>query len=298
MSRFTSPDFLRRAGAKGTRANPPPAVDLTRPSLARLHSFHLKGKDHFEADRELAFKAEHAVPGFQDLVLGERAFLQRAVRHLVEETGIRQFVQIGCGLPAPGDPHEIAHEAEHPTAGDTRVVYATDDLMVLAHHRALLRDERTIAVEGRLTEPRALLSAAELRGFLDLERPVGLLLAGTLSHVPDLDAPGEHLAALRDLLAPGSHLVLSHYCRPDAGLFPRDAARADQLERVFREHRLTGYWRTKDRIQGFLNGWDVTAPGLIEVQSWRTLPVAPPVPGSYQMPHRNRRLLVGALARI
>ncbi|MDE3720143.1 SAM-dependent methyltransferase [Nocardiopsis sp. N85] len=290
MSRFTSPDFLRQAGTRREHANPPPVVDLARPSLARLHSFHLKGKDHFEVDRDLALEAEQVAPGFQDLVMGERAFLQRAVRHLSEDLGIDQFVQLGAGLPAPGDPHEIAPAA--------KVVYVTDDLMVLAHHRALVRDDRTIAVEGHLTRPHALSTDPAIGGFLDPDRPVGLLLAGTLSHVGTVDNPTEHLTALRGLLPAGSHAVVSHYHRPESAVYPKDANRAEQLQRVFRTRLNSGYWRSREEILALLADWEVLSPGLIEVQRWRTLPVAPPVPGSYQMPQRNRRLLVGALARV
>lgn len=295
MSRFTSPDFLRQAGGKHVRANPPPSVDLTRPSVARLRSFHLKGKDHFEVDRDLASRAERAAPGFQDLVLGERAFLQRAVRHLVEDQGIRQFVQFGAGLPAPGDPHQIAQDL----APGARVLYATDDPVVLTHHLALLRDgHSTTAVQAGLCTPRKLLGDPETRAFLDLDRPVGLLLTGVVAHMSDADAPGEHIAALRDALAPGSHMVLSHYCRPDQASFPKDASRAEQLERVFADRLGSGRWRSRQAIEDFFEGWEIPEPGLIEVQRWRTLPVAPPVPGCYQMPQRNRRLLIGGVGRI
>ena len=289
MSRFTSPDFLRQAGTRQERTSPPPAVDLARPSLARLHSFYLKGKDHFEVDRDLAVAAEQVAPGFQDLVLGERAFLQRAVRHLHREVGIDQFIQFGAGLPAPGDPHEILPRS--------RVVYVTDDLMVLAHRRALVRENRAAAVAGSPTGPADLLADPVLESHIDLSRPVGVLMTGTLSHVADVDTPAAHMAALRGLLPPGSHLVFSHYHRPDPAVFPKDAHRAEQLQNVFRLHLGSGYWRTREEILGLLDGWEVLSPGLLEVQRWRTLPVAPPVPGSYQMPQRNRRLLYGAAAR-
>jgi hypothetical protein len=178
MSRFTSPDFLRQAGDKHVRATPPPPVDLTSASITRLHSFHLKGKDHFEVDRDLATRAERAAPGFVDIILGERAFLQRAVRHLAADLGIRQFLQVGAGLPAPGDPHEIARES----IPDARVVYASDDPVVLAHHLALIRDGRTTtAVQAGLNDTFRLLHDPESSLLLDLDQPIGLLLTGVVA---------------------------------------------------------------------------------------------------------------------
>lgn len=294
MSRFTSPDFLRQAGENHARATPPPTVDLTRPSLARLHSFHLKGKDHFEADRELATRADRAAPGFQEVVLGERAFVQRAVRHLAENLGLRQFLQLGAGLPAPGDPHDVVRD----TVPDARFLHVSDDPVVLTHHRALLRDGRTGVTTGSLNDPGALLHSPEIRDFLDLDRPVALLLCGTVTHMHDTASPGAAIGVLRNALAPGSHMALSHYCRPDPNVYPKDAFRAEQLERVFMERLGTGRWRTRSEIESFFAGWRLEAPGLIEVQRWRTLPVAPHIPGSYQMPQRNRRLVLGGLGSL
>ncbi len=295
MSRFTSPDFLRQAGDKHVRAKPPPPVDLTGASITRLQSFHLKGKDHFEVDRDLATKAERTAPGFVDIILGERAFLQRAVRHLAADLGIRQFLQVGAGLPAPGDPHEIAHES----IPDARVVYASNDAVVLTHHLALIRDGRTTtAVRGGLGDTAQLLHDPESSLLLDLNQPVGLLLTGTVAHLGDLGAAARGIAALRDSLAPGSHMVLSHYCRPDPARHPKDALRAEQLQRLFTDRLGHGYWRTEKEIASLFEGWESVPPGLLQAQKWRTLPVAPPVPGSYQMPHRNRQLIIGGMGRI
>lgn len=295
MSRFTSPDFLRQAGDKHVRAKPPPPVNLVSASITRLHSFHLKGKDHFAVDRELAAKAEQTVPGFVDIVLGEHAFLQRAVRHLAADLGIRQFLQVGAGMPAPGDPHEIAHES----APDARVVYASDDPVVLTNHLALIRDGRTTtAVRGTLGDTHGLLHDPESSQLLDLDQPIGLLLTGTVSHLSDFEAAARGIASLREALAPGSHLVLSHYCRPDPARYPKDALRAEQLQRLFTEHLGHGYWRTEKEIASLFDGWESVPPGLLQAQKWRTLPVAPPIPGSYQMPRRNRQLILGGMGRI
>ncbi|MFE9242166.1 SAM-dependent methyltransferase [Nocardiopsis sp. NPDC006938] len=294
MSRFTSPDFLRQAGDNHVRAKPPPPVNLARANINRIRSFHLRGKDHFQVDRDLAAEAERTAAGFVDIVLGERAFLQRAVRHLSADLGIRQFLHVDAGMPAPGDPHEIAHESFR----DARVVYASHDPVVLTHHLALTRDGRTTtAVRGGLEDAAGLLRDPEV-GLLDLDQPVGLLLTGVVSHLEDLDAAARGIAELRAAVAPGSHLVLSHYCRPDAARHPKDARRADQLQELF-THRLGhGYWRSEQEIASLFDGWESVPPGLLQAQKWRTLPVAPPIPGSYQMPHRNRQLIIGGMGRL
>ncbi|MBQ1084238.1 MULTISPECIES: SAM-dependent methyltransferase [unclassified Nocardiopsis] len=294
MSRFTSPDFLRQAGDNHVRAKPPPPVNLARANINRLHSFHLKGKDHFQVDRDLAARAENTAAGFVDLVLGERAFLQRAVRHLSAELGIRQFLQVGAGMPTSGDPHEIAHES----FPDTRVVYASHDPVVLAHHLALIRDGRTTtAVRGGLEDVPGLLRDPET-SLLDLDQPVGLLLTGVVSHLGDLDTAARGIAELRGALAPGSHMVLSHYCRPDPVRHPKDAFRAEQLQQLFTDQLGHGYWRAERDIAALFDGWESVPPGLLQAQKWRTLPVAPPIPGSYQMPHRNRQLIIGGMGRV
>ncbi|GAA1085468.1 SAM-dependent methyltransferase [Nocardiopsis metallicus] len=295
MSRFTSPDFLRQAGDKHVRAKPPPPVNLVSASITRLRSFHLEGKDHFAVDRDLAVKAERAVPGFVDIVLGERAFLQRAVRHLAAEVGIRQFLQVGSGMPAPGDPHEIAHES----VPDARVVYASDDPVVLTNHLALIRDGRTTtAVRGGLGDTHSLLHDPESSQLLDLDEPIGLLLTGAVSHLSDFEAAARGIAELRDSLAPGSHMALSHYCRPDPARSPKSALRAEQLQRLFTEHLGHGYWRSEKEICSLFDGWETVAPGLLQTQKWHPLQVDPPVPGSYAMPQRNQQLIIGGMGRI
>ncbi|WP_017605163.1 SAM-dependent methyltransferase [Nocardiopsis alkaliphila] len=295
MSRFTSPDFLRQAGDNHVRAKPPPPVNLSSADISRLHSFHLKGKDHFAVDRELAAQADKIAPGFADLVLGERAFLQRAVRHMSVDLGITQFLQVGTGLPTPGDPHQIAQET-HPEA---RVVYATSDPVVLTHHLALTRDGvTTTAVHAGLQDTSRLLHDPESRRLLDLNRPIGLLLTGVVSHIRDFTGAARDIATLRENLAPGSHMVLSHYCRPDPGRYGKDAQRAEQLERLFVSRLGHGHWRSQEEIATLFEGWASVPPGLLETQKWRTMPVAPPMPGSYQMPHRNRRLIIGGMGRI
>ncbi|WP_369406287.1 SAM-dependent methyltransferase [Nocardiopsis trehalosi] len=278
----------------GERYQPPPNIDMTKPSIARVYSYLLGGKDHFEVDREMANYAENAVPGVTDLALGNRAFVQRAVRHLAETTGLRQFLDIGSGLPSDGNVHEIAHQA----APDCRVVYVDNDPMVLAHARALLADDRTtVVVTADLNQPADILTQAERSGIIDFGRPVGLILGGILHHLHDHEDPGRLTRELCGALAPGSHVAISHFHRPDPAAHPRDAEHARRLQKAFLDKLSTGLWRSTEEIRAYFGDWELLPPGLVPLNEWHPLPRGDDRPGAYLMPNRNRRIIVGGVAR-
>ncbi|WP_338022679.1 SAM-dependent methyltransferase [Allosalinactinospora lopnorensis] len=271
----------------------PPEIDMSKPSIARVYSYFLGGKDHFRVDREMANHAEGAVAGVTDLVMGNRAFVQRAVGCMAEQ-GIRQFLDIGSGLPTDRNVHQIAHR----TAPEARVVYVDNDPMVLAHARAFLADHgTTAAINEDLTTPRKILDAEGTRQLLDLNRPVGLVLGGVLHHLHDSEEPQRLTRELCDALVPGSHIAVSHFCRPDPEEHPADAERAERLERAFLEKLGTGRWRGHDEVLGAFCGWEMLPPGLVPLDEWRPSPVGSTGPGSYRMPTRNRRLIIGGVAR-
>ncbi|MDA2814353.1 SAM-dependent methyltransferase [Nocardiopsis sp. RSe5-2] len=291
MARPDPPEFLKRTGQKYTE---PPDIDLTKPSIARVYSYFLGGKDHFEADREMANYAEGVVPGVTDLALGNRAFVQRAARYLATEAGIEQYLDIGSGLPTDGNVHEVVHES----TPHGRVVYVDKDPMVLAHARALLADNNTtIVLKADLTAPKAVLQEAVATGLIDPDRPVALMLGGILHHLQDEEDPGGITRELCDALAPGSHLVISHFCRPDAVRSPKSAKRAEALQKAFMEKLGHGLWRTREEILSYFQGWPLVEPGLVPLNDWRPLPKESAQAGNYVMPPRNKHIIIGAIAK-
>ncbi|MBB4930386.1 SAM-dependent methyltransferase [Lipingzhangella halophila] len=266
---------------------------MSQPNVARVYSYYLGGKDHFAVDRDMANYAEDVVPGVTDLAMANRAFVQRAVRYLAER-GIRQFLDIGSGLPTDGNVHQIAQE----TIPGARVVYVDHDPMVLTHSRALLTDNATsLVIKEDLTCPQKILNAEGSRYLLDLKQPVGLILGGILHHLHDSQAPLRHTRELCDALSPGSYLAISHFCHPDAAENPTDAERAERLQQAFLEKLSTGLWRSHEEILAYFCGWEMLDPGLVPLDEWHPLPTGSSLAGSYRMPPRNRQIILGGVAR-
>ncbi len=237
---------------------PPPGIDTTVPSIARVYDYYLGGEVNFAADLEFAEKIAQQVPDAPRTLRANRAFLGRAVRYLTEECGVRQFLDIGSGLPTQNNVHEVAHRYD-PSA---RVVYVDNDPTVLAHSRALL-DERSqaVVVDGDLRDPRAIVGRPEVMGFLDFSMPIAVLVLTTLFFVADEYHPRELMTRLTDVLAPGSYLAISH-----AELRP-------QIQRAGagfrRETAAPGVPRTREDIAAFFTGFELVDPGLVPVTAWR-----------------------------
>lgn len=234
-------------------------VDLDRPSAARVYDYYLGGSHNFAVDREMAKRAIAMWPELPAIMQANRAFLRRAVRFLVGE-GIRQFVDIGSGIPTAGNVHEVAQQA----APDARVVYVDIDPVAVAHSRAILAgDERTTIVQADLREPERLLADPELRRLVDLDQPVGLLMVAVLHFVPDADDPAGVLAHLRQAVAPGSYLVVSHASRegqPD---------QAGEHEALYARTGTPMTMRSRSQIAELLSGFDLVEPGLVFLPLWR-----------------------------
>ncbi len=243
----------------------PPGVDITKPSIARVYDFMIGGKDNFAIDRMAAERALAITPDGPEAGRASRAFLQRVVRYLAAEAGIRQFLDIGSGLPTQGNVHEIAHE----TDPGIRVVYVDNDPMVLAHGRALLADEvTTTVIEADLREPEAILSHPVVNEYLDFTQPVGLLLLSILHHISDAEDPGAIAARLRAALPSGSYLAVAHFRDPGAE-HPDASAKAQQVERIFNQTLGTGRWRTQDEILAYFGDFELLEPGLVPMPEWR-----------------------------
>ncbi|WP_431682345.1 SAM-dependent methyltransferase [Kitasatospora sp. KL5] len=240
----------------------PPEIDTSLPHSARVYDYWLGGKDHFPADRALGEVFEQAIPTMRQMAKENRVFLGRAVRHLVREAGIRQFLDIGTGIPTGGNTHEVA-QAEAP---ESRVVYIDNDPIVLAHARALLvGDERgrTAYIHADLRDPAAILSHPALTETLDLTQPVALMLVAVLMLVADEDEPHARVAELLDALPSGSHIVVTH---PTADFDPETVAgvvaAADQ-------GKLTLVPRSREQVAAFLGDWELLEPGVVPVMAWR-----------------------------
>ena len=239
----------------------PPAIDTSVPHIARIQNYWRGGKDHFAADREAA---EHAMAAYPDLVhsvRANRAFLGRAVRWAVQEAGLRQFLDIGTGLPAAGSVHEVAQAL----APECRVVYVDNDPIVLAHARALL----TASPPGT-----AAFLGADVRGTpalleqtaaaLDFTRPVAVLLVSVLHMVPASDDPHQIVATLLEPLVPGSCLILTH-----VGSDLEPEAMAEMKKRVNERVAQPVTHRDRDAVARFFSGLELVPPGLVRVPEWR-----------------------------
>ncbi|GAA3239171.1 SAM-dependent methyltransferase [Nonomuraea helvata] len=261
-------------------------VDTSRPTTSRLYDFMLGGKDNYEADRRLAQRVLEIMPDAREAAWANREFLARVVRFMAAEAGVRQFLDIGAGLPARDNVHEVARSA----APGSRVVYVDHDPIVLVHGRALLAvDGRITIVEGDARDPDAIVDDPETRRLIDLGEPVGLLMLDILHHLPDHEDPAGIVARLVKRLPSGSHVAVSHFHNPVD--HPEASRQAYTAEKLFKESLGTGRWRTREEILTCFDGLELLEPGLVPVPEWR------PDPGDHARPGLSRHTLVGAVAR-
>jgi SAM-dependent methyltransferase len=223
-----------------------------------MYDYLLGGSHNFAADRHAVDQATAAMPDVATHARGNRAFLYRAVRYLVG-AGIRQFLDIGSGIPTSGNVHEIAQRE----APDSSVVYVDIDPVAVAHGKAILAgDDRVRIIQADLRDLDTLLNHPDLRAVLDLSRPVGLLLVAVLHVIPDTDDPAGIVARLRDAIAPGSYLVIAH---GTADSRPDEAAR---LREVSRRTPTPMTHRSRDEVARFFAGFNLVDPGLVWAPQW------------------------------
>jgi hypothetical protein len=248
-----------------------PELDTRHAHSARVYNYWLGGKDNFAADREAAEQAIAANPGIVTDVKANRAFLVRVVRYLAAECGVRQFLDIGTGLPTESNTHQVAQAV----APDARIVYADNDPIVLLHAQALLSSTPEGAcdyVEADLRDPAAILRAAS--ATLDFGEPVALMLLIILHLIPDSDDPYGIVARLAGAMPSGSYLVLGH---PASDI--RAAEMAEMTKRV--NQRMSGPAATmRDRaaMTRFFDGLELVEPGVVQPQQWRPEPGDPGPP--------------------
>jgi S-adenosyl methyltransferase len=239
----------------------PRDVNAAIPNVARIYDYFLGGKDNFAADRAAAAKIEKAAPEVVQRTRENRAFLGRAV-HFLAKAGIRQFIDIGTGLPTQDNVHQVAQRL----ISDARVAYVDNDPVVLIHAMALLAtDPRTIVIEADMREPAKILHEVSAKGFIDLDQPVAILMVAILHFLPDIDRPGEIVATFRERMAPGSYLVISHATAGD--MSPQDLTQAVQTYATTSTGSITP--RSSEAIESFFDGLDLQEPGLVPVAHWR-----------------------------
>ncbi|WP_326627954.1 SAM-dependent methyltransferase [Nonomuraea fuscirosea] len=246
----------------------PHGINPNIPHSARVYDYWLGGKDNFEADRRVAEQTMAAVPGIRESARNNRAFLGRAVRHLAR-LGVRQFLDLGTGIPSQGNTHEVA-QAEAP---DARVVYVDNDPIVMAHARALLTstpEGRTAYIEADVREPRTILKHPDVLGTLDFDQPIALVMVAILMHISDDDDPGGLVKAYAQALPPGSFLVLSHLT---LDLVSKETAE-DYLEAT-RPQAMHRTPRTGEQIARYFDGFELVEPGLVAVSEWHDTPLFP-----------------------
>jgi O-methyltransferase involved in polyketide biosynthesis len=245
-------------------ASPSDRIDTTVPHNARVWNYFLGGKDNFEVDRMAAEQYRATFPEIVDVARADRAFLARAVRYMVEEAGIRQFLDIGTGLPTLDNTHEVAQRL----APESRIVYVDNDPLVLVHARALLvGDPRgaTDYIEADLRAPDAILRHASQT--LDFNQPVAIMLLGILHFLLDQEDPRGIVNRLVGAVAPGSHLALTHATQELGGDANAEAQRSWNEKATV---PLTA--RTREQITGFFEQLQLLEPGVVPLGRWRPDP--------------------------
>ncbi|WP_049569704.1 SAM-dependent methyltransferase [Streptomyces sp. SBT349] len=234
-------------------------IDTSVPHSARIWNYWLGGKDNYEVDRAAGDAYCRVFPGIVDIARASRRFLTRSVRFLTEEAGLRQFLDVGTGLPTADNTHQIAQRI----APDARIVYVDNDPLVLMHAHALLTSTpqgATEYIEADLREPEAILGRAA--GTLDLKEPVGLILSGILGHVPTGEEARTIVRRLMEGLLPGSYLSLNEGIDTD-GEYVR-------AQRAYNESGAIPYHlRTLTEVTGYFEGLELVDPGVVPVTRWR-----------------------------
>ena len=251
---------------------------------ARRYNYWLGGKDNFAADRESGDLLARSYPAARIAARANRAFLRRAVRYVAAEAGVRQFLDIGTGLPTADNTHEVAQRV----APSSRVVYVDNDPMVLSHARALLSsapEGRTHYLEADLRSPEKILADPAVREVLDFDRPVALMLIAVLHFVQDDAEAAEIVRTLTDALPTGSYLALSHATTD----FTDAAGRARYLAMID-AGQVDAYPRSAADLAGIVDGLELLEPGFVAVSEWRPVDDGP-------RPAAADVAIYGALAR-
>jgi hypothetical protein len=240
----------------------PPGVNINVPHSARMYDYWLGGKDNFAVDRAVGEAIIQAIPGMRYMAGENRKFVHRAARDLVAKEGIRQFLDIGTGIPTRPNLHEIAQAV----APETRVVYVDNDPIVLVHARALMistAEGRSEYISADIRDPQSILTEPVLATTLDLTQPVGLTLIAILMLLADSDDPWSKVAELRDAMPSGSCLAITH---PTADF---NAVETEQAVAAATGAGMTLVMRPREAVERLFGDWEMLEPGLVPVSAWR-----------------------------
>ncbi|HEX2315686.1 MAG TPA: SAM-dependent methyltransferase [Thermomonospora sp.] len=237
------------------------------PTSARAYGWMLGGKDNYEIDRQFILGTLQAFPQCVDIARQNREFLYRAVRYLVRDAGIRQFVDMGCGLPTDQNVHQVARQF----ADDVRVVYVDIDPIVLAHGRALLADDAsTTVINADMRDTEAVLGHPDLVRLIDFGEPLAVLFLSVGHHLADADDPRGIFRAILERAVPGSHLGFSQ-------VVADDAAEGDAMSRQINDAGIPWQTRTPAEVDALVEGLEPVDPGLVNLRDWRPDPGQPPL---------------------
>ncbi|MFF9126408.1 SAM-dependent methyltransferase [Streptomyces sp. NPDC014889] len=263
------------------------SIDSSKPSIARVYDYLLGGKDNYAVDREIGDVFKRDLPGSVAIAFANRAALTRAVEEIVTTTDVRQFIDLGSGLPTADNVHQVAQRH----APESRVVYVDTDPQVLVHGRALLEEnDRTRVVPVDVRSPEAIRTHRDTLELIDFDRPVAVVLSAILHHVNDEEDPARIVRYWRDQVPPGSYFFVSHF---RSGNNPETA----EAEKVLQQTFGRGRWRTDEEIASLLDGLEILEPGIVPAPLWRPDTVEGPWSGGERELTVWERLIAAGLAR-
>jgi hypothetical protein len=241
----------------------PDGVEVTVPNAARMYDYALGGYHNFAVDREFVERAEKLMPGAIAVGHANRAFVGRSVRWLVD-SGVRQFLDIGSGIPTLGNVHEVAQSA----APESRVMYVDIDPVAVAHSEAILAgNDLAGVIQADLRHPGDILYHPDVLALLDFSQPVAVLLNAVLHFVPDSDDPPAIMAQIRDALVKDSFVTMTHGTK-----FEARADEQDDLAQLYRSTPTSVHYRTQPVVTDLFAGFDLVEPGVVTVTEWRPDP--------------------------
>jgi SAM-dependent methyltransferase len=240
----------------------PAYIDVSKASVARVYDAFLNGKDNYEIDREVLRRIQKVAPEATQLGWDNREFLIRASRFIAGQTGVKQYLDCGSGLPTAENTHQIVQRIDP----ESKVIYVDNDPVVLAHGRALLEEnDNTLFVSADIFEPDEVLELVKEQDFLDFDQPIAVIQNGTIHHYLGDDAP-QLMQKYVDAVVPGSYTVIAHFLDPQT---PEHSEIARKMEEKFTHSPMgSGVFRTYDEIRAMFPGQELVPPGLVLCDDW------------------------------